>query len=464
LYHVLFQTSDLTIDFIRSPASKHFEEVVMIRSSWVLFIVAISCVTGSCAGSDHQLPVVSEKEHAQAEQKILSAPNLSPTTRTAEENEQIARRVTKRLQSAAAPICRSTERGHCWYTLEFKPDGQINAYTFKNHIVLFNGLAQYLETDDEFAAVLGHEMGHDIAGHYEKALLNREIGAALGGILFAGIAAAAGYDSYQARSDVETSMEFGAAIGGISFSKEHEREADYIAAYLMTRAGYNPDAASSLWVKLTKAGGRMKTGLFDTHPSGPDRLAAWEETVNEVRFSKDLLPNLAGAEPESRLQQARVFDDAAVNSRVDDSTLAMATKPYQPDHSSAADYGRALNGGTQALVGRGTSPTINSTWIAQGSYDNCGAEWALKIERNGSVIRGNMWWKDARYDVYGRLDHKGHTTDAHAGKSKEFQTTPAPRFFRLDIVFEPNAARGRYAMDSSGAACGADFVMARLSN
>jgi hypothetical protein len=34
--------------------------------------------------------------------------------------------------------------------------------------------------------------------------------------------------------------------------------------------------------------------MFDTHPSGPDRLAAWDVTTAEVERSPDLMPNLIG--------------------------------------------------------------------------------------------------------------------------------------------------------------------------
>jgi hypothetical protein len=445
--------------------------VVVIRFKWRYSIVLIGYIVGGCAGSDHELPVVSEQEHGRAQQKVRDAPDLSPTLRTTHENEQVARRVTKRLQAVAGPICRSTGRGRCWYTLQLNPAGQINAYTLKNHIVLFDGLAQYLETEDEFAAVLAHEMGHDMGGHYEKAIQNMMIGQAIGGAIFAGVAGAAGYNSYRATADARAAMELGAWIADISFSKEHEREADYIAAYLMTRAGYDPDAGGALWIKLTKAGGQMKTGMFDSHPSGPERLAAWEETVDEVRFSQDLLPNLAGAEPEPRLQQARVFDGVAADSVTADSAVALAMKSYRPPADAMSDpasdptpdNAQGFAAGTRALVAARGQATTSSSWIAQGAVDECGVPWALKLERDGAELRGTMWWKDARYEVYGRLDHKGRTRDARAGKTKAFQSTPAPRFFRLDIVFEPEVARGRFAIDGSGSACGADFALARVT-
>ena len=120
-------------------------------------------------------------------------------------------------------------------------------------------------------------------------------------------------------------MKFGASAGGISFSKEHEREADYVAAYLLARAGYDPEAGNEVWIKLAKSNGKLKTQLLDTHPAGPDRLAGWEKAVNEVRYSSDLMPNFADAEYEPRLQQARAFGDSETNAQVNTAALSPST-------------------------------------------------------------------------------------------------------------------------------------------
>ena len=129
-------------------------------------LIAAAFVTG-CAGAAHQLPEITQAESYSAAQKITAAPNLSPTTRTRSENEKKARKVLGKLQSVAGPICSSTEQDKCWYTLELSPDGEMNAYVEKNQIVMHNGLAQYLHTEDEFAVVIAHEMGHHIAHHYD---------------------------------------------------------------------------------------------------------------------------------------------------------------------------------------------------------------------------------------------------------------------------------------------------------
>ena len=85
----------------------------------------------------------------------------------------------------------------------------------------------------------------------------------------------------------------GGAIGRISFSKEQEREADYLAAVILYRAGIDLDKARGFLVTMARATGRKETGMLDTHPAGPERLAAWDQAVAEIRASNGRLPQRA---------------------------------------------------------------------------------------------------------------------------------------------------------------------------
>ena len=438
--------------------------VMMDRTIKSCLILITASFLAGCAGAGHQLPAFSQADSASAAQEIAASAGLMPTIRTVAENERITRGVLRNLQTAAQPVCAVTDRGSCWYTLEFSPEGEMNAYVIKNQIVMYNGLAQYLESEDEFAVVMAHEMGHHISGHYEKGIRNRTIGSVLGGLIFAGIAGATnayGNDSYGARRDMRTAMELGSGLGDISFSKEHEREADYIAAYLLTRAGYNPVSAGAVWVKLTKATGNMETGLLDSHPAGPDRLAAWKQSVNEVRYSSDLMPNLAGAEAEGPLQTARVFSEPALDPVLPNTGVALASRSY-----SSPDYKLPATGTALSLVGPSGSGKLgaglrDATWTAWGERDSCGANWSLKVEKSGKTLRGNMWWKNAKYDIYGDIDGFGRSSSIRAGKSKEARNTAGPRFFRLNITFAEDTATGRYAVASRTASCQTSFSLKR---
>ena len=89
---------------------------------------------------------------------------------------------------------------------------------------------------------------------------------------------------------MQSGAQLGAAIGRISYSKEQEREADYLAALILYRAGVDLDKARGILVTMARASGRKETGMLDTHPAGPERLAAWDKAVAEIRASNGALP------------------------------------------------------------------------------------------------------------------------------------------------------------------------------
>jgi predicted Zn-dependent protease len=52
----------------------------------------------------------------------------------------------------------------------------------------------------------------------------------------------------------------------------------------VNRAGYDLDQAGRIWVRLAQSAGRPEQpSLLRTHPTGPERLAAWQRTVAEIR-------------------------------------------------------------------------------------------------------------------------------------------------------------------------------------
>jgi predicted Zn-dependent protease len=266
----------------------------------VLAALALGLGLSACAGAIHQLPVVSEADVNRATSEIEHADSLASTKRTPAQNAVIVRRVANRLEAAAAPICGHVESPTCRFNVVFDPSDEVNAYADgTNRITINQGLAQYLETDSEFAAVIAHEMGHHMSDHITKLQENAAAGAIVSGILFGALAVATGAYDYNPSGFTDSLgdvMQAGGSVGMLSYSKEHEREADYIAAYLMARAGYDLNQGRELWATLTQASGNFETELFDTHPSGPDRLAAWDITTAEVERSPDLLPNLIGEE------------------------------------------------------------------------------------------------------------------------------------------------------------------------
>ena len=62
-----------------------------------------------------------------------------------------------------------------------------------------------------------------------------------------------------------------------------ESEADLVGLELAARAGYDPQAAVSLWQKMGQATGNGGIGFLSTHPTGPDRIRELEQNVPRVQ-------------------------------------------------------------------------------------------------------------------------------------------------------------------------------------
>lgn len=139
--------------------------------------------------------------------------------------------------------------------------------------------------------VVAHEIGHHAANHIARATRSRMIGVLIGVTLVgvAGALAGASPDADVMRS----AAQLGGHIGDLSFSKEQEREADYMAALILYRAGIDLDKARGLLVTMAAGSDRMATSFLDTHPAGPERVAGWDRAVAEIRASNGRLPRRA---------------------------------------------------------------------------------------------------------------------------------------------------------------------------
>ena len=84
----------------------------------------------------------------------------------------------------------------------------------------------------------------------------------------------------------ESTMALASQVSAVTFtlphSREQEAEADRIGLELMARAGYDPNAAISLWQKMAKLGGRRPPEFLSTHPSGESRIRDLEASVPRV--------------------------------------------------------------------------------------------------------------------------------------------------------------------------------------
>ena len=254
-----------------------------------------ACLVCSCSGAVHQLPQVSESGIALAMSEV-QAGGL-PQRRVLSDEEVLAtlQYATARIQLAAVQLCHEVDVGVCDWTFHASRDRSVNAGALPNgHIVVNRGVVEYAANEEEVCLVIAHEMGHQVANHVRAGVRNQVVGAMIGAVLLGVVGALASQGAYNSaqvtRTAAETGSNLGAMIGRISYSKEQEREADYFAALILYRAGVDLDKARGFLVTMARGSRQKETGLLDTHPAGPERLAAWDRAVQEIRAADGRLP------------------------------------------------------------------------------------------------------------------------------------------------------------------------------
>ncbi len=260
-----------------------------------LLALAGASVLGGCAGAVNQLPHLDASNVSMAQTEVAAAGPPSRHGVSDEDALAMFQSATGRIKPAAIQVCREMAVGVCEWHFVARRDRSLNAGAGPKGMVAVNlGIAEYADNEEQVAMVIAHEIGHQSANHVATGQRNQAIGALIGGLL---IGVAGGLASYRSpygaditRSAVQTGADIGGAIGRISFSKEQEREADYLSALILYRSGVDLDKARGILVTLARASGRKETGMLDTHPAGPERLAAWDKAVEEIRASNGALP------------------------------------------------------------------------------------------------------------------------------------------------------------------------------
>ena len=142
-------------------------------------------------------------------------------------------------------------------------------------IIFYTGLIDSLKlTDDEIAAVMGHEIAHALREHGREAMSKAygiEMAKQGAGALFG-----LGQDSLAL---ADTVANYGMTLPN---SRANENEADLIGLELAARAGYNPNAAITLWNKMSKASEGAPPEFMSTHPASASRISSLQAAIPKV--------------------------------------------------------------------------------------------------------------------------------------------------------------------------------------
>lgn len=147
---------------------------------------------------------------------------------------------------------------------------EINAYaTIGNFLYVTKGLLRFVESEDELAGVMAHEVTHLVKKHARKQMYAIGLSSLLSGIKMG--------------DREKKAFMVALLLANLSYSREQEEEADKGAVELTFASGFAPEAFPNLLKRLGQ--GSSRTGeLFSTHPSIRKRI---EKCEGYLRGMKD---------------------------------------------------------------------------------------------------------------------------------------------------------------------------------
>lgn len=165
------------------------------------------------------------------------------------------------------------------WEVNVEKNDQLNAYCMPGgKIMVLSGLVEKLHaTDDELAAVIGHEISHALREHGRERMSQAYVQQFGLQALGAYVSGAAGSAAVQA-AGMGSQLFFTLPNG-----REQEREADRMGLELAARAGFNPDAAVTLWQKMSAQSKSAPPEFLSTHPASQNRIADLKALAPKVR-------------------------------------------------------------------------------------------------------------------------------------------------------------------------------------
>lgn len=251
------------------------------RLAWAF--AALACILlMACARAAYtnrsQLLLISEGQEMAL--GLQSAQEVLKKEKESKDQLQVERvkRVGSRIAAAAS------KPDYKWEFHVIEKD-TVNAFCLPGgKVFVYTGILELTTSNDELAAVMGHEIAHALLRHggerVSMALMTQMGGQAASIALGSTVSPAASQIFDQAYG-------VGAQVGVmLPHSRSQESEADEVGMILAAKSGYEPSGALSLWRKMdayAKSKGQNVPGFLSTHPTTKDRMAAIQSKMGAIR-------------------------------------------------------------------------------------------------------------------------------------------------------------------------------------
>jgi predicted Zn-dependent protease len=166
------------------------------------------------------------------------------------------------------------------FTIKVIDSDEVNAFALPGGFFYVNsGLVLRAQEESELAGVMAHEIAHVCARHGTKNATKGELMqlASIPAMIFIPYSMA-GYAMYQG-------LNLAIPLTFLKFSRDAEREADFLGLQYMYKAGYDPNSYVTFFERI-QADEKRRPGtipkVFSTHPPTPDRIENSQKEIARI--------------------------------------------------------------------------------------------------------------------------------------------------------------------------------------
>lgn len=243
----------------------------MAVAAGALIVLAIACAT-SPTGRKQLMLMPDSQMNAMGAQAFTELKKQTPT-----EGDPTSNAYVKCIALPIAEAAKGMLDVSSWEVVVFK-DESANAFALPGgKIGVHTGMIKVAKSDDQLAAVIGHEVGHVIARHGNERVSEGLL--AQGAMLTTAIVTKDNPKQGLFMALIGVGAQFGYLL---PHSRTQESEADVIGLDLMSRAGFDPRESVELWKNMKAAsGGKGPPEFMSTHPSNDSRIQNLQSKIPE---------------------------------------------------------------------------------------------------------------------------------------------------------------------------------------
>ena len=157
------------------------------------------------------------------------------------------------------------------WTFNLVENKEANAWCMPGGLIcVYEGILPLTQDEPSLAIVLGHEIAHAVARHSAEQMstqIKQQYGMQIGAAVLGGMGVGSNTSSI-----IQAIAAQGFNFKNLSYSRNHESEADHMGLIFAAMAGYDPQVAVAFWQRMAAASNNQRSEFFSDHPSDATRI------------------------------------------------------------------------------------------------------------------------------------------------------------------------------------------------